>query len=95
MIAVPEEAKNDIQKIIDAAAVLVASKPRKEAVRPLQSPWGVSQLNKHNKPKLLPDVICELKSKVLKAAQKLQQDLAASVEQPVVNNLTDLKFSYR
>ena len=75
----------DAQRIREAVAVLSASKPRQEDVRPLQSKWQVTQWQKRTKwqkrasgkkPRPLWDVTQEFRDKVIKAAQKLQQQLA-------------------
>ena len=71
------------QRIKEAVALLSQPKPRQEDVRPLQSKWKVPR-EKHNKKKRLEDVIKNLKTKVIKAAQKLQQQLAGSAAQPAV-----------
>jgi hypothetical protein len=62
-------------------------------VRPLQSKWQVTQWQKRTKwqkrasgkkPRPLWDVISEFRDKVIKAAQKLRQQLADSAEQPAL-----------
>ena len=74
----------DAQRIREAVAVLSRPKPRQEDVRPLQSKWQVSHRNRDKKQKSLPDAIQELRDKVIKAAQKLQQQLADNAEQLAV-----------
>ena len=71
----------DVQRIREAVTVLSHPKPKQEDVRPLQSKWQVAQQIK-KKPKPLADVIHELQEKVVKAAQKLHQELIDSAEQP-------------
>ena len=70
----------DMQRIREAVAVLSHPKPRKEDVRPLQSKWQVPQKT-NKKPRPLGDVLQEFQAKVVKAAQKLQLELADSTEQ--------------
>jgi hypothetical protein len=81
------------QRIREAVAVLSKSKPRQEDVQPLQSKWQVAQ--KENKAKRpLKDVLQEFEGKVVKAAQNLQQQLAASAEQPALaGSSTDISQS--
>ena len=71
----------DVQRIREAAAVLSHPKPRQEDVRPLQSKWQVAQ-TKDKKPRPLGDVVQECKSKVIKAVQKLQQQLSDDADCP-------------
>ena len=72
----------DLERIREAVAVLSHPKPRKEHVRPLQKKWqGAQQKNKKTRP--LQEVFHEFEGKVIKAAQKLQQQLSDSAEQPV------------
>ena len=81
----------EMQRVRAAVQVLAAAKPRQEDIRPLQSPsnWNVPGKVKQ-KPRPLPEVIEELKGKVLQAARKLQRELgesraseSGSAEQPV------------
>ena len=69
----------EMQRVRAAVQVLAAAKPRQEDIRPLQSPsnWNVPGKVKQ-KPRPLPDVIEELKGKVLQAARKLQRELGES-----------------
>ena len=76
-----------MQRIREAVAVLLSSKPRKEDVQPLQSKWQVAQ-QKNKKPISLEEVIRELQGKVIKAAQELQQELADSAENPALDGST-------
>ena len=71
----------DAERIKEAVVVLSRSKPRQADLEPLQPKWQVAR--KHEK-KRRPqaDVIQELQGKVIKAAQELQQQLAASAEKP-------------
>ena len=69
------------QRIREAVAVLSRPKPRKEDVQPLQSKWQVAQQTK-KKPRPLGEVLQEFRCKVIKAANKLQEELSASAEQP-------------
>ena len=76
----------DLQRIREAVAVLTSGKkeqPSKEDVRPLLGPknWDVAQ-RKDKKPRPLGDMVQEFQGKVIKAAQKLQQQLPDSAEQP-------------
>ena len=71
----------DMERLKEAAAVLSRPKPRKEDVRELQNDWQVAQ-KKHRKPIPLPEVIQDFRGKIIKAAQKLQQQLLASAERP-------------
>ena len=71
----------DLERLKEAAAVLSRSKPRQEDVRDLQNDWQVAQ-RKHQKPIPLPEVIQEFRGKIIKAAQKLQQQLLDSAEPP-------------
>ena len=64
----------DVQRIREAAAVLSHPKPRQKDVRPLQNKWQVAQ-QKDKKPRPLEEVLREFQGKVIKAAQKLQQEL--------------------
>ena len=73
----------EVRRIREAVAVLSTHpKPRQEDVRPLQSKWQVAQ-TKAKKPRPLGEVLQELNNKVIKAAQKLQQQLPDSAEPPV------------
>jgi len=77
----------DLQRIREAVAVLTSGKkeqPRKEDVQPLLGPknWDVAQ-RKDKKPRPLGDMLQDFQGKVIKAAQKLQQQLSDSAEQPV------------
>ena len=74
----------DMQRIREAVAVLVPGKPRKEDVRPLQSKWRVAR-SKNKKEIPLPEVVDELREKVIKAAQQLQVELSGSAEQPAAS----------
>ena len=69
----------EMQRVRAAVQVLAAANPRKEDLRPLQSPsnWNVPGKVKQ-KPRPLPEVIEELKGKVLEAARKLQRELGES-----------------
>ena len=71
----------DVRRIREAAVVLARGKPRKEDVRPLQSKWRVAQ-KKEKKPRLLSEVIEELRSKVIKAAQQLELEQVGRAAQP-------------
>ena len=71
----------DLERLKEAAAVLSRSKPRQEDVRDLQNDWQVAS-KKHQKPIPLPEVIQEFRGKIIKAAQKLQQQLLDSAEPP-------------
>ena len=74
----------DLQRLREAVAVLTSGKkeqPRKEDVRLLQNKWQVAQ-KRDKKPRPLPEVVHELQGKIIKAAQKLQQQLLDSAEQP-------------
>ena len=75
-----------MQRIREAAAVLVHGKPRKEDVRPLQSKWLVAQ-KRNKKPRPLEEVVHELQDKVIKAAQQLQLELSSSAEQPAASTV--------
>ena len=81
-----------MERLKEAAAVLSRSKPRKEDVRDLQNDWQVSS-KKGSKPIPLPEVIQEFRGKIIKAAQKLQQQLLDSAEPPASHDpmLTRLK----
>ena len=70
----------DMQRIREAVAVLSHPKPRQEDVQPLQSKWQVAR-QKDKKKRPLGDVLQELRDKVIKATQKLQQQLADGAEQ--------------
>ena len=72
----------DAQRIRDAVAVLSHPRPRKEDVQPLLGPknWDVAQ-KKDKKPRPLGDMLQDFQGKVIKAAQKLQQQLRDSVAQ--------------
>ena len=67
----------DAQRIRETVAVLLQRRPRQEDVRPPQSKWQVAQ-TKDKKPRPLGEVLQELESKVIKAAQKLHHQLADS-----------------
>ena len=69
----------DAKRIREAVAVLSQRHPRMEDVRPLQSKWQVAQ-KKDKKPRPLGDVLQEFDSNVIRAAQKLRQQLADSAE---------------
>ena len=71
----------DMERLKEAAAVLSRPKPRKEDVRELQNDWQGAQM-KHRKPIPLPEVIQDFRGKIIKAAQKLQQQLLDSAEPP-------------
>ena len=73
----------EVQRIREAVAVLSRPNPRKEDVQPLQGNWKVSQKKKDRTPRPLPDVLDEFKGKVIKATQKLQQQLLDSAARPV------------
>ena len=68
----------DAQRIREAMAVLSQCRPRKEDVQLLQSKWQVAQ-KKDKKPRPLGEVLQEFESKVVEAAQKLQQQLADAI----------------
>ena len=70
----------ELQRIREAVAVLSSPKPRKEDVLPLLRNWEVAQ-RKDKKPRPLGDMVQEFQGKVIKAAQKLQQQLRDSVAQ--------------
>ena len=73
----------DAQRIREAGDVLrSAPMPSQKDVRPLQSKWQVPQTTKDKKARPLPDVIQDLKSRVVEAAQELQRQLAGSAVQP-------------
>ena len=76
----------DMQRIGEAAAVLVHGKPRQEDVRPLQRKWLVAQ-TRNKKPRPLEEVVDELRDKVIKAALQLQVDLSNSAEQPAASTV--------
>ena len=76
----------DMQCIRQAAAVLVQEKPRQEDVQPLASKWRVVQF-KNKKRRPLPEVVDELRDKVIKAAQQLQVELSGSAEQPAASTV--------
>ena len=67
----------DMHDIREAAAVLSCPNPRQEDVRPLQNKWQVAQ-KKNKKPRPLSEVVHEFQGKVIKATQKLQQQLSDS-----------------
>ena len=67
----------DVETIREAAVVLSNSKPRQEEVRPFLKKWKVEQKRDSKHIELLQ----ELKGKVIKAAQKLQQQLLDSAAQ--------------
>ena len=70
-----------MKRLKEAAALLSRSKPRQEDVRLLQNDWQVSS-KKGSLPIPLPEVIQEFRGKIIKAAQKLQQQLLDSAERP-------------
>ena len=70
-----------MKRLKEAAALLSRSKPRQEDVRLLQNDWQVSS-KKGSLPIPLPEVIQEFRGKIIKAAQKLQQQLLDSAEPP-------------
>ena len=78
----------DMERLKEAAAVLSRPNPRKEDVRELQNDWQVAQ-QKHRKPIPLPEVIQDFRGKIIKAAQKLQQQLLSSAERPMLTGLKD------
>ena len=89
----------EMQRVRAAVQVLAAAKPRQEDLRPLQSPsnWNVPGKVKQ-KPRPLPDVIEELKGKVLQAARKLQRELgesraseSGSAEQPASSSASQVE----
>ena len=82
----------DMERLKEAAAVLSRSKPRQEDVRDLQNDWQVSS-KKGSKSIPLPEVIQEFRGKIIKAAQKLQQQILDSAEPPASHDpmLTRLK----
>ena len=84
----------DVRRIREAAVVLARGKPRKEDVRPLQSKWRVAQ-KKEKKPRLLSEVLEELRSKVIKAAQKLELEQVGRAAQPAPldANMCDARIS--
>ena len=70
-----------IREVVDALST--KSKPRQEDIECFFEPWGVQQrINKRRR--LLPEVIEELKKKVVGAAKKLQQRLSDSAERLAV-----------
>ena len=71
----------DMQRIREAVAVLSHPKPRQEDVQPLQSKWQVAQ-KKKKKTRSLGEILPEFQAKVIKAAQKIQLQLADTTEQP-------------
>ena len=71
----------DTERIRALIAVLLRAKPRQQDLRPFHSEWQVAHHQKKI-PRLLPEVIQEFESKVIKAAQKVQQKLLDSAEQP-------------
>ena len=77
----------DMQRIREAVAVLSSPKPRQVDVQPLQSKWQVAQ-QKDKKRRPLEEVLSEFQGKVIKAAQKLQQELADSAEKPALDGST-------
>ena len=66
----------ELERIREAVAVLSPSKPRQEHVQPLLTKWQVAQQKDKRKRRPLPEVIEELRGKVVQAAQKLQQQAA-------------------
>ena len=77
-----------MERLKEAAAVLSRSKPRQEDVRDLQNDWQVAQ-KKDQKPIPLPEVLHEFRGKIIKAAQKLQQQLLSSAERPMLTGFKD------
>ncbi|MEC9028994.1 MAG: hypothetical protein VYB74_01755, partial [Cyanobacteriota bacterium] len=77
----------DAQRIREAVDVLrSASALSQKQVEPLRSKWQVQRLRcKKRRP--LPDVIQDLTSKVVEAAQELQRQLAGSAGQPASTSL--------
>ena len=72
----------DTRDIREAVAILSAKpKPRQESVSRVQNKWKIAQ-RIAQKARPLEDVITELQDKVVEAAQKLEQQLASSPEQP-------------
>ena len=69
----------EIRRLRHAVEILANAKPKKEDIRLLQKPdnWNVTQTIK-KKPKALPDVIEELRVKVVETARKVQRQLMAS-----------------
>ena len=67
----------DLESIREAAAALSTPKPRQEHVRPFMERWqlGPRRAKTHD------EMVQEFKGKVIKAAQKLQQQLRDSVAQ--------------
>ena len=85
-----------LQRLREAVAILIHPKPRQEDVQRLQSPsnWNVPQ-KRAQKKRPLPEVIEELKRKVLEAARKLHTQSAqisssasGSAEQPGASSAT-------
>ena len=58
-------------------------------MQPLQSTWQVAQQTKGKKWRPLGHALQEFETKLVKAAQKLQQQLVDSVEQPAVSKLAE------
>ena len=82
----------EVHRLREAVDILRRPKPDKDDIRFLQSPsnWNVPQ-QKARKPRPIPDVIEDLKCKVLKAARKVQKqstdgrlNASGSAEQPVL-----------
>jgi len=79
---------SDAERIRQLAAVLLRPKPRQQDLRPFHSEWQVSRWQdgckkrSDKQPRLLPEVIREFQNKIIKAAQKLQQQLSDGAEQP-------------
>ena len=69
----------EIQRLRHAVQILANAKPKQADIRLLQKPsnWNVTQTIKA-KPKPLPDVIEELRVKVVETARKVQRQLMAS-----------------
>ena len=69
----------EIGRLRDAVQVLAKAKPRQEDIRLLQKPsnWNVTTTIK-KKPRPLPDVIEELRVKVVETARQVQRELMAS-----------------
>ena len=79
---------SDAERIRQLAAVLLRPKPRQQDLRPFHSEWQVSRWQdgckkrSDKQPRLLPEVIREFQDKIIKAAEKLQQQLSDGAEQP-------------
>ena len=80
--------------IIEAVAVLSKQQnPRRLDVRPLLNKWHVAQ-KKNQRDRPLPDIIQELKEKVITAAQELQQQLADSAGRPASHAGTEVRAAH-